>query len=62
MDQDVFPEIAGTTERLITDVTGIHPCCCDSQVDTLTCLLLWFTSGCVDLLDDVVPNNICIVL
>ena len=54
MDQDVFPEIAGSTESLIADVTGVHFCCCGSQVDASTRWLQWFTGGCVDPLVSVV--------
>ena len=54
MDQDVFLEITGATERLIADVTGVHLCSCGSQVDALNRWLLWFTGGCVGPLATVV--------
>ena len=53
----MFPEIAGSTESLIADVTGVHFCCCCSQVDALTRWLLWFEDGCVDPLAAVVRFN-----
>ena len=36
MDQDMFSEITGATEHLITYVTGVHLCSCGSQMDALT--------------------------